>query len=118
MPRNEEYYKHYSSVYTLISRSYWDVYSLEAIKNYSESAINNGLDITQQMALLQHFCVLLKADLGLNLWKIYVDTDNRSANIFKLKNYLPSGSFDKKRLRLSPLSINYQYRHLHLLIFL
>ena len=84
-----EYFRKYEELQVLLERAYVDIYSLEEIESYNKSAQNNGFVLTKSsFHVLGHVCELLKVDLGLTIWKIYVDDDGKANTIKKLSTYI------------------------------
>ena len=80
---SEEYYRRYEELRCLLERAYVDIYALQEIEHYNESVQKDGHVLPRSsFDVLGHICELLKADLGLTIWKIYFD-ENPKANTIK-----------------------------------
>ncbi len=103
-----EYFRKYEELQALLERAYVDIYSLEEIENYNKSSQKDGYVLTKSsFHVLGHLCELLKEDLGLTIWKIYID-DGRANTIKKLSTYIYQNCSNLvdvsslPKLRLSP----------------
>lgn len=84
-----EYYRRYEELQFLLEQAYVDIYSLEEIEKYNKSVHEDGRALTKSsFNVLGHICELLKADLGLTIWKIYSDDDAKANTIKHLSTYI------------------------------
>lgn len=84
----EEYYRRYEELQCLLERAYVNIYALQEIEHYNESVQNGGHVLPKSsFDVLGHICELLKADLGLTIWKIYFD-ENPKAKANTIKSFL------------------------------
>ena len=72
---NNEYYKRYIELQTLVIGAYKDVFSLHAIEDLRKI----GFFDESNNSFASHICELLKMDLCSTIWKLHYD-DNSKAN--------------------------------------
>lgn len=93
----EEYFCRYQELQNLLERVYVDIYSLQEIDQYNESLQKNRENLIKcSFNILGHICELLKADLGLTIWKIYIDNDKKANTIPHLASYIYNLSLENK----------------------
>ena len=100
--KDEEYYKRINNIYSLLVKAYMDKYILESIEHFKKEKQDkqekNSFFYNNTVFTLIHICELAKADLALELWKMYYDNKAQANTIKQLKNYLNS----EYKLRLYP----------------
>lgn len=83
MKFNEQFYRNYNELYTMIKQCYCEVAILEAyieLQKDRPDLYNKVINISNQ------FVFLLQKDLELTLWKIYYDNDSKANTIPKFRN--------------------------------
>ena len=92
--KDEEYYKRINNIYSLLVKAYMDKYILESIEHFKKEKQDkqekNSFFYNNTVFTLIHICELAKADLALELWKMYYDNKAQANTIKQLKNYLNS----------------------------
>lgn len=112
MVTNEKYFNLYDELYGLLLRAYYDVYSLKEIECYNES-IKNGDNvlIKSSFNVMSHICELLKADLGLIIWKVFSDTNSKANTLRSLCSKLRNISLEQSlNLVLPRLGLPSEFR--------
>ena len=69
MSRNEEYYRRYEDICSLILMAYHDLYLIPTIDEIKPTHTSIG---GSTLHVLSHICELAKADLALTIWKIFL----------------------------------------------
>ncbi len=102
--RNEEYFKRYTGLYNLILKSYVDKYLLEAIKIYNYNMKQGKATLTKNgFYILDHICELIKCDLALIIWKIYIDNNPKANTIQHLNTFVhKEGKGKRVSMSLAP----------------
>ena len=91
-----EYYRRYEELQLLLEQAYVDIYSLEEIENYNKSIQRDGRAMMQScFNVLGHICELIKADLGLTIWKMYSDDDSKASTIKSLSSFVHQNCAEK-----------------------
>lgn len=85
MSRNEEYYRRYENICSLILKAYHDLYLIQTIDEIKPTRISVGGSV---LHVLSHICELAKADLALIIWKIFLDNDGKSNTLNTLNAFL------------------------------
>ena len=83
MKFNEQFYRNYNELYTMIKQCYCEVAILEVyieLQNDRPDLYNKVINISDQ------FVFLLQKDLEWTLWKIYYDNDSKANTIPKFRN--------------------------------
>ena len=83
MKFNEQFYRNYNELYTMIKQCYCEVAILEAYKIIQKEK-QDIYASTQDIS--NHFIILMQKDLVLTLWKIYYDSDSKANTIRKFRN--------------------------------
>lgn len=81
----EQLYRNYNELYSLISQCYKDISMLDGYKELQtkrSELYNNVPNISN------HIVRLLQKDLALTIWKIYFDTNPKANTIPKFRNYI------------------------------
>ena len=88
---SEEYYRRYEELQSLLERAYVDIYALQEIEKYNAFVQNDGYALPKSsFNVLRHISELLKVDLGLTVWKISIDNNQKANTIQHLSNYIRS----------------------------
>lgn len=101
--RNDDYFKRCDGLYHMILRAYVDKALLVTMESSAKSGNDGSMQLGQRSYhVLGHICELLKYDLALTIWKIYID-DNAKANTIKhLNSFVHKlGAGTKKSTNLS-----------------
>ena len=83
MSRNEEYYRRYEDICSLILMAYHDLYLIQTIDEIKPTHTSIG---GSTLHVLSHICELAKADLALTIWKIFLDGNSNKANTLNTLN--------------------------------
>ncbi len=79
--RSDEYYNKYSGILNDLTRAFHDVFLLKTIEEVqSKNELDNSL---RSFPVMNHFCELAKADLGLTIYKILFDNSKPTTNTIK-----------------------------------
>lgn len=85
----KEYLNRYLELQDYLQAAYIDIFCLEEIEKYNESIRKDGRALLESsFNVLGHICELLKADLGLTIWKLFFDDDTKANSIKTLKGFL------------------------------
>ena len=93
-----EYSDRYTGILELLISGYYDAFMLQAIDEIRpESKDYVGVSFK----MLRHISELLKRDLALVIWKVFVDTDFRANTISQLRSFLGKNGVRIKKQTLS-----------------
>jgi hypothetical protein len=86
---HDDYYQRYEALQMLLERVYVNIYALQEIDRYNESAQGGDRALPKGcFYVLGHICELIKADLGLSIWKLFSDDNPRANTIKSLGRFL------------------------------
>jgi hypothetical protein len=92
---HDEYFQRYKALQALLEQAYVDIYALQEIERYNESVKEgNRALLKSSYNVLGHICELLKADLGLTIWKIHSDGNGKANTINKLREFINHNYLD------------------------
>jgi len=92
---HDEYFQRYKALQALLEQAYVDIYALQEIERYNESVKEgNRVLLKSSYNVLGHICELLKADLGLTIWKIHSDGNGKANTINKLREFINHNYLD------------------------
>jgi len=88
-PIDDNYYKKYDNIHSLLFKAYTDKYILQSIDSIKSKLPQEANDITHRMVfVLAHICELVKSDLALTIWKVFYDNGNDANTVKSLNRYL------------------------------
>ena len=98
-----KYSYRYSGIMELLISGYYDAFMLQAIDEIRpESKDYVGVSLK----MLRHISELLKRDLALVIWRIFVDSDSKANTVRQLNGYLRKNGIETlQRLSLSNKSL-------------
>lgn len=101
--RNDEYFERCNGLYYMILRAYADKALISTIENSTKSKDNETICLGKSSYnVLGHICELLKCDLALTIWKIYIDGNAKANTIKHLNSFVRKlGIGTKKSTNLS-----------------
>jgi len=107
---HEEYRIRYDELFNLITRAYINIYVLKETESFSKSMQERKdvLLFKSTKNIIEHMSELLKTDLGLTIWKIYSDENNKANTIKHLNTYIrkylqdQDGTTTIKSLKIKP----------------
>lgn len=109
---NEEYLARYDELKNLLVKAYCDVYALQEIERYNKSVQNGGSALLKNsFNALEHICELLKADMGLTVWKMFSDENKKANTVRSLCRYLHKlPEAESLNLKLPKLTLPHELR--------
>ncbi len=99
----------YEKLRYLLKQTYIDIYALEEIGKIKTTAQEDSWTLYKSSThILGHICELLKKDLGLIIWKIYIDKDERANTLQHLKSliFCEIGDIDEVRSKLKNIDLS------------
>ena len=97
--RNDEYFKRCNGLHYLLNTAFMD----KSLLKMNDSIRADRIALKKQNSdILQHLCNLIKRDLALTIWKIYIDDDEKANTIKKLNSFVSKlGNRPKVSIKLS-----------------
>lgn len=87
--RNDEYFERCNGLYCMILRAYVDKALLVTMENSTKSENDGSMQLGKRSYhVLGHICELLKYDLALTIWKIYIDNNTKANTVKHLNGYM------------------------------
>lgn len=101
--RNDGYFERCNGLYCMILRAYVDKALLVTMENSTKSENGGSMQLEKRSYhVLGHICELLKYDLALTIWKIYIDNNAKANTIKHLNGFVHKlGVENKKSTNLS-----------------
>lgn len=100
--RNEDYFERCNGLYNLIYTAYLDKSLLKMIDLIDDSIKAGKIALKKQSSdVLKHLCDLIKRDIALTIWKIYLD-DSKANTIKQLNAFVYKLTNKKISIKLSP----------------
>lgn len=93
---NDEYFARCNKLYYLIQKAYINRGLLQSIQMYNNAAAKKTLCLGKRsFNVLTHICELIKSDLALTIWKIFLEENTQANNLRGLNTFLRKNNFNK-----------------------